>query len=64
MHFEQGAVLGHHLACKMAALGVNKSTGVAVALSGGADSLSLALAVSWWSGANGKCCPTLKCCLW
>ncbi|KAL0040838.1 hypothetical protein WJX79_006889 [Trebouxia sp. C0005] len=42
------ALLGKLLAGKLAALGITRSTGVAVALSGGADSLSLALAVSEW----------------
>ncbi|DBB04024.1 TPA: hypothetical protein ACH3X1_013083 [Trebouxia sp. C0004] len=49
MSHTQGALLDKVLAGKLAALGITRSTGVAVALSGGADSLSLALAVSWWS---------------
>ncbi len=51
----QGALLGKLLAGKLAALGITRSTRVAVALSGGADSLSLALALSWWSKSDGVC---------
>ena len=50
----QGTVLVDLLTEKLAALGVTTSDGVAVALSGGADSLSLALIVSWWSGSQGR----------
>lgn len=49
------ALLGKLLAGKLAALGITRSTGVAVALSGGADSLSLALAVSEWLKSDGVC---------
>ncbi len=55
MSHTQGALLGKLLAGKLAALGITRFTGVAVALSGGADSLSLALAVSDWSKADGVC---------
>lgn len=55
MSHTQGALLGKLLAGKLAALGITRSTGVAVALSGGADSLSLALAVSEWSKFDGVC---------
>lgn len=50
----QGAALCHHLANKLAGLGISRSHRVAVALSGGADSLSLTLALSWWAGINGQ----------
>ena len=53
MAIKQGALLSHELACKVASLGINTSTRLAVALSGGPDSLSLALSLSWWSGLNG-----------
>lgn len=56
MAIKQGALLSHELAGKMASLGINIPTRLAVALSGGADSLSLALSLSWWSGLNG-CTP-------
>ncbi|KAL0055604.1 hypothetical protein WJX82_002320 [Trebouxia sp. C0006] len=52
MSHTQGALLGKLLAGKLAALGITRFTGVAVAFSGGADSLSLALAVSDWSKAD------------
>lgn len=55
-----GAALGHHLASQMAKLGVSKAQNVAVALSGGADSLSLALAVSVWKGLRGQCITSLQ----
>ena len=54
MVLTQGTLLVDLLTKKMAALGITTSNGVAVALSGGADSLSLALTVSWWSGNKGK----------
>ncbi len=53
MPHTQGPLLGKLLAGKLAALGITRSTGVAVALSGGADSLTLALAVSEWSKSDG-----------
>lgn len=48
------AFVGHHLARKMAQLGISRAQNVAVALSGGADSLSLALAVSIWQKSTGQ----------
>lgn len=54
MVLTQGTLLVDLLTKKMAALGITTSNGVAVALSGGADSLSLALIVSLWSGNKGK----------
>ena len=55
MSHTYAALLGKLLAGKLAALGITRSTAVAVALSGGADSLSLALAVSWWFKSDGVC---------
>ena len=56
---EQGARLALHFAHKMASLGIGRAN-VGVALSGGADSLSLALALSWWSGASGQLTQSLR----
>ena len=56
MPFRPGqAALGQHFLSKMAELGISESQNVAVALSGGADSLSLALAVSKWKWHTGVC---------
>ena len=51
---QQGAKLAQHFACKMASAGITRKDNVGVALSGGTDSLSLALALSWWSGTSGQ----------
>lgn len=54
MWFHPGqATLAQHVISKMAELGISKTQNVAIALSGGADSLSLALAVSIWKGYTG-----------
>ena len=51
---QQGAKLARYFACKMASAGISNRNNVGVALSGGADSLSLALVLSWWSGTTGQ----------
>ena len=45
------SAVAEHFAQRMAALRVARSTPVAVALSGGPDSLALAALTAWWSGA-------------
>ena len=50
---QQGAKLARQFAGKMASAGITNRNNVGVAMSGGADSLSLALALSWWSGTFG-----------